>query len=113
VGPTRIGKTSWARSLGHHMFMSGLFNLDEWDESARYLVIDDIDWKWLPAKKQLLGGQSNFNLSDKYRRKRQVVFGLPTIYCMNYDNYEEIAKDPMLPWLNDNCLRCFVENPFF
>lgn len=95
------------------MYMQGGFNLDDWDDNANYLVIDDIPWKYLPSKKSFLGGQYQFVLTDKYRKKRTVLFGLATIYSMNRDNYEEIRNDPMWPWIMDNAEIIFVENQLF
>jgi len=92
----------WARSIGRHMYFGGLFNLDKWDSRALYAVFDDIEWKYFPAKKQLLGAQWEFELSDKYRRKKTVHYGLPAIYCMNEDNYAQLAIDPMIKWIRAN-----------
>jgi hypothetical protein len=103
----------WARSLGHHMYHGGLFSLDNWDTSATYVVIDDIEWKWLPSKKQLLGGQWEFNLTDKYRRKRTVTYGLAAIYCMNEDNYREMTRDPIWEWVEGNCVLHHIDTPLF
>jgi len=50
VGPSRIGKTTWARSLGSHMYMGGGFNLDDWKSDVEYLVCDDITWQYFPNK---------------------------------------------------------------
>lgn len=113
VGPTRLGKTAWARSLGTHMYMHGMFNLENWDDNARFLIIDDIEWTYFPAKKQLLGGQTNFVLSDKYRRKRNVIGGHPCIYLMNRDNWHEIEKDKMYEWIKGNSVEVFLENQLY
>jgi len=113
IGDTRTGKTTWARSLDTHMYMHGMFNLENWDDQAKILILDDIDWKFLPAKKQLLGGQSNFVLSDKYRRKRNVTGGHPTIYLMNRDNWNEIEKDPILNWIEGNSVIFFLTNKLY
>lgn len=103
----------WARSLGRHMFMSGMFSLDQWDSGADYLVLDDVDWKWLPSKKQLLGAQKQFTMADKYTRKRTVVWGKPSIYCMNNDNYILMTQDPIWAWVQGNCTLIFLENKLY
>jgi len=84
------------------MYFGGLFNLDCWDSGADYAVFDDIDWKFFPSKKQLLGGQYTFHLSDKYRRKREVIYALGAIYCMNEDNFKQVEEDPMFDWIKSN-----------
>lgn len=95
------------------MYMAGMFNLDKWASDAQYLILDDIEWKWLPAKKQLLGCQYEFELSDKYRRKRTVRFGLPVIYTMNQDNYNQLVVDPIWEWVYANTLIVHIENTMF
>lgn len=85
VGPSRLGKTEWARSLGTHMYFCGMINLDEWDDDAKYMVLDDFEWKFVPAKKQLIGAQKQIVLTDKYRKKKTVKWGKPVIYLCNPD----------------------------
>jgi len=113
VGPTRLGKTVWARSLGRHMYMCGSFNLDDWDDAAQYLVLDDIPWKYLPSKKCFLGGQLEFVLTDKYRKKKTVRFGKPTIYSMNNDNYLEVRNSPEWEWIMGNTVIVTLENKLY
>lgn len=112
-GPTRLGKTLWARSLGQHCYFNGMFNLDDYNSAATYAVFDDIEWKYFPNKKQFLGGQQTFTVTDKYRKKRTITWGIPTIYLMNEDNYVLLDQDPMKPWLRDNCLHLYVNRKLF
>lgn len=95
------------------MYMCGGFNLDDWDEDADYLVADDIPWKYMPSKKCFLGCQQEFVLTDKYRQKRTVTFGMATIYSMNEDNYLEMRNDPMWGWIAGNVEVIFVENKLY
>lgn len=95
------------------MFHGGLFSLDNWNESTTYAVYDDIPWEWFPSKKQLLGSQYEFNLTDKYRRKRSVKYGLPWIYCMNEDNWTKVQGDPIYNWLKENATIIYVDNSLF
>jgi hypothetical protein len=113
VGPSRLGKTVWARSLGKHMYMSNMFSLDQWNDKADYLICDDISWKYFPSAKMLLGGQQVFTMSDKYARKRTVNWGKPCIYLMNNDNYLEMASDPIWAWLEINCMFVFITNKLY
>lgn len=41
-GPTRTGKTAWARSLGTHAYMNGMWNVEDFDDKAEYAVFDDM-----------------------------------------------------------------------
>lgn len=58
-------------------------NLDVWDPEATYLIIDDIKWEYVPNKKAFFGAQREFTLTDKYRKKRKILWGKPTIYLFN------------------------------
>lgn len=83
IGPSRLGKTAWARSLGRHIFWRGLFNLEKWDESADYIVVDDVEWDFFPNKKQLLTAMGECEVSDKYKSKRTLYNYKPAIICLN------------------------------
>jgi len=113
-GPSRTGKTVWARSLGTHVYWNGSFMLDTFDERAQYMVLDDIKWEYVPAKKALFGGQKEFTLSDKYRRKRRIKWGKPVIYLFNpdenpWDGLGQLEKD----WYKENIVRSFITNKLF
>jgi len=114
TGASRLGKTEWARSLGRHMYFNGSFNLDDWDADATYIVWDDFDWKWLPYRKQFVGAQRQFVVSDKYRKKRSITWGKPSIFVWNDDN------DPWrsfttreLEWYQANTIRVILTEPLF
>lgn len=90
VGPTRLGKTNWARSLGSHMFWRGNVNYGGWDQHARYLVIDDIPWKYIPQKKSILTQMGDITLTDKYVKKLDVFNNKPAIVLTNVmPNFED------------------------
>ena len=94
VGPSRIGKTAWARSLGHHMYFNHMFNLDDWDDTATYMVLDDIEFEFIPARKALFFGQEQFVMTDKYRKKKTVRWGKPVLYLCNNEPQWDKYKDP-------------------
>lgn len=89
IGESRTGKTAWARSLGNHIYWNAMFSLDVWKDNADYLVIDDIEWQYIPCKKAIFGGQAEFIATDKYKKKRRIKWGKPTILLANPD------QDPM------------------
>jgi hypothetical protein len=60
-----------------------MFNLDSWDPDARYLILDDIEFEFVPARKALFFGQSEFTITDKYRKKKPVRWGKPVFYLCN------------------------------
>lgn len=113
-GPSRTGKTQWARSLGTHNYWNGMSCLDTFSESATYLVIDDIDWQYVTSKKQLFGAQKEFVATDKYRKKRTIKWGKPTIYCFNPDqdpwpNLSVSEKE----WYKLNVTQVYIYNKLY
>jgi len=54
-GPTRTGKTSWARSLGRHSYLGFGWSLKSVDQDCDYIVIDDIDMSHFKLWQPFLG----------------------------------------------------------
>lgn len=100
VGPTRLGKTDWARSLGRHVYFNGMFMLDLWDQHAQYAIFDDIDWKYIINAKGFLGGQRELVVTDKYRRKVLLQWNHPIIWLTNKPLVEHEGID--LNWIEGN-----------
>lgn len=103
-GPSRTGKTMWARHIGPHQYFGGLFNLDQLDTSnVLYGVFDDINGglEFFPSYKSWLGHQAEFTCTDKYRGKKRVIWGKPAIYLSNNDPREDKGADRH--WLEANC----------
>jgi len=67
------------------MYFCGNFNLDDWDDEAKFIILDDIDISFFPRWKEFLGCQKQFVLTDKYRRKRTVHWGRPCVWLCNAD----------------------------
>lgn len=95
-GRTRLGKTLWARSLGQHVYWNSgtTFSSCDW-LGAKYLVVDDVDWEFFKCKKQLLGGQLDFVVTERYRPMMNISFGKPVIYCCNNDPRNVMSSDEM------------------
>lgn len=113
-GPSRLGKTEWARSLGRHMYFNGMLNLDDWDDDAKYIILDDFSpdvAKYLPMWKSFFGAQRQFVLTDKYRKKRTVRFGKPLLWlcneCPRLDDHN--ARE----WLKENSVTVWVNNKLY
>lgn len=104
-GPTRLGKTEWARSLGPHVFWSQNFNITRPVDDVDYAVFDDMGGlKYLPTWKAWLGQQKEFECTDKYKGKRTVKWGRPTIWVSNKDPRHEFGLDADdVEWLDNNC----------
>jgi len=116
IGASRLGKTEWARSLGKAMYFCGQFNLDDWDEKAEYVILDDFNWKFFPQWKSFLGCQKQFVLTDKYRKKRTVRWGKPCIVLGNDDDESNPCR--ALPrtsteWIAVNCVFYFLSEQLF
>jgi Geminivirus rep protein central domain len=86
VGATRTGKSHWARALGRHVYFQTWINFDEWDNDAKFVVIDDIKWECLEKstyKKALIGSQKDFQANVKCKAVRKIKGGIPCIYVAN------------------------------
>lgn len=106
IGPSRLGKTEWARSLGPHMYFNHLMNVDDWNSDSNYIIFDDFGWDYIPAKKCFIGSQKTFTITDKYRKKRTVSWGKPCIILTN-------DSPTLTPWEELNVQRIFVNTKMF
>lgn len=95
------------------MYHCGLFNLDEWDGDADYCVLDDIDAGYFPSWKSFMGAQKEFVLTDKYRRKKTVKWGKPTIWLQNPDTDMRRTLVRHMDWLRANVIFIDLEKPMF
>lgn len=117
-GSTRLGKTVWARSLGPHNYFGGLFNVDDFSESAEYAIFDDIagGFSFFPGYKNWMGGQFQFTVTDKFKHKRTVRWGKPTIWLCNTDPRLDFYKPGGAPdweWMEANCEFVEITSPIF
>jgi len=113
VGPSRLGKTMWARSLGSHVYFGGLFSLDEFEENVDYAIFDDMQGglEFFHGYKFWLGHQQQFFATDKYRGKKLITWGKPAIWLANDDPRAHKGADA--DWLDENCLFVFIDTPLF
>lgn len=102
-GGTRLGKTLWARSLGRHAYFGGLFSLDESVEDVDYAIFDDMQGglKFFHAYKFWLGAQHEFWATDKYKGKKLIKWGRPSIYISNDNPMTNEGAD--YDWIVGNC----------
>lgn len=109
-----MGKTVWARSVGRHAYFGSLFSLDEpITEDTQYAIFDDFGGlKYMPNYKAWLGCQQEFYQTDKYKGKRKITWGRPTIWVANDNPLDEFGlKDTEVEWLQGNCEIVFIETP--
>lgn len=87
-GPSRSGKTEWAKSLvKNFVYIQSNTNIDTLDDNADLLIFDDIDWSIykdrLEQLKSLFGAKGHCNLTDRYRPKSHHVIKCPSIVLCN------------------------------
>ncbi|ADN93260.1 replication associated protein [Digitaria didactyla striate mosaic virus] len=110
-GPTRTGKTSWARSLGtHHYWQHSVDFLTEWNKNAIYNVIDDIPFKFVPCWKGLVGSQFDITVNPKYGKKKTIPNGIPSIILANEDeDWLQTMSPQQADWFHGNCVVYYLQ----
>lgn len=84
IGPTKLGKTAWARSIVQpHTYWKSMVNLDEFNPESKLLIFDDFDWKYMPNPKGWLTQAGQCTVTDKYRHKKTIIVSMPAIYIAN------------------------------
>lgn len=83
--------------------------MDDLSENVDYAIFDDISggFDFFPSYKQWLGGQFQFTVTDKFKHKRTVKWGKPTIWICNQDPRLALYKaghEPDFGWMEENCL---------
>lgn len=99
IGPSRLGKTEWGRSLGSHSHHEGNFDFAQIQSYHEYALFNDVNPEGLLWYKNLVGGNPIVTVTDKYVRKRTLEWGNPTIWTLN-QLPEAIRNDP---WIIANC----------
>ncbi|KAF5206242.1 Replication-associated protein [Thalictrum thalictroides] len=114
-GPTRTGKTAWARSLGLHNYFCGGVDWSNYNNLALYNVFDDIPFQFLPCKKEILGCQKDFTVNEKYRKKCRIKGGIPSIILCNPDqSYSaSLLGSDMYTWSIPNVKHCVINEAFY
>jgi len=109
-GPSQTGKTSWARSLGSHIYHVGLLSGSESMKApdVEYAVFDDIRGgiKFFPSFKEWLGCQPHVCVKELYREPKVIEWGKPSIWCSNADPRIEMLQVD-IDWMEANCT--FIE----
>lgn len=84
-----------------------MFNVDKWDTSADYLVIDDMPFENIHAVKSVLGGGGEWEDTGKFRSTKTVKwYKLCTIWLANRGpdedpRYHQKYKN-MQEWIDKN-----------
>lgn len=130
-GKPLTGKTSWARSLGQHVFFGELFSgamAEMITPDVKYAVFDDIRGgiTFFHGWKGWLGCQAEFNNKALYKDPSPIKWGRPSIWCSNKDPREEMCYYVMgerhfhkgygqedIDWLDANCIFVEINSPIF
>lgn len=113
-GATRLGKTTWARSLGCHHYFEKQFSAGELVPDAGYAVFDDIagGLKMFPGFKGWMGGQANIMIKKMYRDPFLIKWGRPVIWCCNSDPRHDVSPEDA-NWLDGNCVFVHLTSAIF
>ncbi len=102
--------------------MQGMWSLDEWDQTANFIVMDDIPLQFMASRKQFWGCQKDFVVQDKYRAKRRIGGGKPLIFIGNEDQVPRDAKNDKgdhlfrfsdLEWMEGNMIHVKITENMF
>lgn len=117
AGRTQLGKTEWVRSMGRHIYWKGLCKLDDLRRTDYdYLVIDDVEWKFVPdgVQKSVCLGTGDCIVSDKYKGKMRVNASKPCVFLCNPP--EGAARFNCFwhePYFVDNTVFCEVKDRLY
>lgn len=95
--------------------LSALDGLDSDFWNTGYIIFDDIEWDSIKSSaKSWFGAQRDFSVSDKYRRKRRIVGGLPCIFLCNPDAFNGDLRDFILGhWGRENIHVVQINNKLY
>nr|UBJ26195.1 replication-associated protein [Red panda feces-associated genomovirus] len=115
-GPSKTGKTLWARSHGCHAYFNGLFSGKEAirAEQCEYAVFDDMQGgiKFFHGWKQWLGSMHQFQVKQLYRDPVIITWGKPSIWLSNKDPREDLTEQSDIDWMEVNCTFVYIAMPF-
>lgn len=83
-GAALLCKTTWARSLGKHMYFKNEFNCLKWASEATYIVFDDVDWKkYTDSQWKSLLNCGEFEWHTGIMQRRTFHHNFPVIFICN------------------------------
>lgn len=87
-------------------------DLATFSPEAKYIVMDDIPFGFMPNKKQWWGAQLEFTATDKYHRKKQIRFGKPLIFVCNPEDHPRTTPFWNV-WFEDNSVEINITDTLF
>lgn len=87
--------------------------MDEATDDVDYAIFDDIQGgiEFFHAYKFWLGHQEQFYVTDKYKGKKLIKWGKPSIWLSNND--PRMDRNADMEWLNANCTFVYLDTPIF
>ncbi len=64
IGPSRLGKTQWARSIADHAYMMGQWNAEECLDGREIVIFDDLECG-IERVRAFAFGQSDITVTGK------------------------------------------------
>lgn len=112
---SKTGKTTWARSLGKHIFCVGLVSGSECmkAQNVDYAIFDDIrgGFKFFPSFKEWLGCQMRVSVKVLHKEPVQLKWNKPSIWLANRDPRLEMHQDDVY-WMEANCIFLEINDKF-
>ena len=102
-GPTRLGKTQLARAIGDHWYIHTDWDVTQIRNDVLYGVIDDMVISQFKYWKAFLGCHEQFTVTDKFHKKKQLMWGKPVIWLCNEDPLQWKLSDIDMVWVKGNC----------
>ena len=102
-GPTRMGKTQLARAIGSHWYINLDWDVTQIRKDVDYGVIDDMVISQFKYWKAFLGCQEQFTVTDKFHKKKQLIWGKPVVWLCNENPFEWKISDVDMEWIRGNC----------
>lgn len=87
-GRSGCGKTQWTRSWGPHVYIKHGFsvkNVELEQPTAKYVVLDDINWQYFTMWKDIIGCQEEVAYRKLYHGMQTIQWNLPCIILCNED----------------------------
>lgn len=112
----------FVRAIGDHAYIANQWDLSAFDGkddswfNTGYVVFDDVAWdtfKW--SAKSFCGGQQDFSVTDKYRKKRRIKGALPCFVLLNpdADDYQDYIDFANKPWGRENITVVRLVEPMY
>lgn len=115
MGSRGLGKTEWARSWGKHVYSRGCVIYDDFlrdVSTATYAVFDDL-WEWnFRFLKDFIGGQPTATVTGKYRKPRNIKWGLRSLLLTN-EAFWEHYTGKQLEYFRDSTIIIELKNKLF